>query len=57
MQAPLLRPLWLDSEDLLGMLGQSDVTMITPFLQAMWDFDWELLRYKVVVSSSWVSSM
>ena len=57
MEAPLLRRLWLDTEDLLGMWGESDVTMITPFLQVIWDFDWEVLRYKVVVSSSWVSSM
>ena len=57
MEAPLLRRLWLDTEDLLGMLGESDVTMITRLLEAIWDSDWEVLRYKVVVSSSWVSSM
>ena len=56
MEAPLLRRLWLDIEDLLGMVGESDVTMIMPFLEVIWDCDWEVLRYKVVVSSSWVAS-
>ena len=55
-EAALLRRLWLDIEDLLGMVGENDVTMITPFLEVIWDCDWEVLRYKVVVSSSWVSS-
>lgn len=40
-----MRRLWLDTEDLVGMCGESDVTMITPFLQVIWDFDWEVLRY------------
>ena len=55
-EASRLRRLWLDIEDLLGMVGENDVTMITPFLEAIWDCDWEVLRYKVVVSSAWVSS-